>query len=87
MQTLARAFVSNLTDAGRLDHELGSGRGGYLYVIDVRVAINGDEIRTGDAAKVSGAIKPILTTHLAAELILIAVPLEFEPVVVLAGER
>ena len=83
----ARALVSHLSDGGRLEHEFGPGRGGYLYVIDGRVAIDGDEIRTGDAAKISGAARLMMTTDVAAELILIDVPLEFEPVGVWAGER
>jgi len=82
----ARALVAHLTDGGRLEHSFGPGRGGYLYVIDGRVAINGDEIRTGDAAKVSGAADLELTTDLAAELILVDVPLQFDPVGVWAGE-
>ena len=42
---------------------------------------------TGDAAKVTGEAILQLTTEVAAELILIDVPLEFEPVGVWAGER
>lgn len=82
----ARALVAHLTDAGRLEHAFTPGRGGYLYVIDGRISINGDSMRTGDAAKVTGQAKLELTTDLAAELILIDVPLEFEPVGVWAGE-
>ena len=83
----ARALVSHLTDAGRLEHSFGSGRGGYLYVIDGRIGINGDTMRTGDAAKVTGEASLELSTELAAELILIDVPLEFEAIGVWAGER
>jgi redox-sensitive bicupin YhaK (pirin superfamily) len=82
----AYALVSHLTDAGRLSHEFTPGRGGYLYVIDGRVTINGDQLRTGDAAKVTGEATLELTTDVAAELILIDVPLEFTPVGVWAGE-
>ena len=82
----ARALVSHLTDAGRLEYAFGPGRGGYLYVIDGRLAINGDSMRTGDAAKVTGEATLELSTELAAELILIDVPLAFEPVGVWAGE-
>jgi hypothetical protein len=82
----ARALVSRLTDAGRLEHSFGPGRGGYLYVIDGRASLNGDELRTGDAAKVSGEARLEMTTDLAADIILIDVPLEFEPVGVWAGE-
>jgi len=83
----ARALVSHLTDAGRLAHTFGPGRGGYLYVIDGRLSLNGDALRTGDAAKATGAAELELSTDVGAELILIDVPLEFEPVGVWAGER
>lgn len=83
----ARALVAHLTDAGRLEHSFGPGRGGYLYVIDGRAAIDGDELRTGDAAKVAGEAQLSISTDLAAELILIDVPLDFRPVGIWAGER
>jgi hypothetical protein len=82
----ARALVAHVTHHGRLAHTFEPGRGGYLYVIDGRVDIDGDELRTGDAAKVTGAVDLALRTDLAAELILIDVPLEFETVGVWAGE-
>ncbi len=82
----ARALVAHLTERGQLEHAFGAGRGGYLYVIDGRVKINDDELRTGDALKVTGNADLALRTDLAAELIVIDVPLEFEPVGVWAGE-
>ena len=82
----AFALVAHLTDAGRLEHSFEPGRGGYLYVIDGRLSLNGDSLRTGDAAKVLGEAELELATDLAAELILIDVPLRFEPVGVWAGE-
>jgi redox-sensitive bicupin YhaK (pirin superfamily) len=82
----AFALVAHLTDAGRLEHSFGPGRGGYLYVIDGRLSLNGDSLRTGDAAKVMSEAELDLATDLAAELILIDVPLQFEPVGVWAGE-
>jgi quercetin 2,3-dioxygenase len=83
----ARALVSHLTDRGELQHTFGAGRGGYLYVIDGRVEIDGDALRTGDAAKIAGSAEITLRTDVAAELILVDVPLEFESVGVWAGER
>jgi quercetin 2,3-dioxygenase len=82
----ARALVAHLTDAGRLEHRFEEGRGGYLYVIDGRVEVDGHELRTGDAAKVTGATDLTLGTSVAAELILIDVPLKFQSVGVWAGE-
>ena len=82
----ARALVTRLTDGARLAHEFALGRGGYLYVIDGRVALDGDGLKTGDAAVVHGPAALQLTTDLTAELIVIDVPLAFEPVGVWAGE-
>jgi redox-sensitive bicupin YhaK (pirin superfamily) len=82
----ARALVAHLTDTGHLEHTFEPGRGGYLYVIDGRVAIEGESLGTGDAAKITGAAHLELTTDVAAELIVIDVPLEFAPVGVWAGE-
>jgi hypothetical protein len=74
------------TDGGRLEHSFGPGRGGYLYVIDGRLRLNGDTLKTGDAAKMTGEAELELSTEVGAELILIDVPLEFERVGVWAGE-
>jgi len=82
----ARALVAHLTDRGRLQHTFGPGRGGYLYVIDGRVEVDGEQLRTGDAAKVVGAADLALRTDVAAELILVDVPLTFERVGVWASE-
>jgi redox-sensitive bicupin YhaK (pirin superfamily) len=83
----ARALVAHLTDRGRLTHVFGPDRGGYLYVIDGRLSLDGERLGTGDAAKVAGEAELELSSDVAAELILIDVPLEFEPVGVWAGER
>ena len=82
----ARALVARLTDASPLGHAFANGRGGYLYVIDGRLALNGDSLQTGDAAQITGAVDLTLETDGGAELILIDVPLENEPIGVWAGE-
>jgi hypothetical protein len=76
----ARALGSHLTDSGCLEHTFGAGRGGYLYDIDGRLYLNGDRLETGDAAKVTGEAQLEMSTNVAAEVILIDVPLEVEPV-------
>jgi redox-sensitive bicupin YhaK (pirin superfamily) len=58
----ARALVAHLTDSGKLEHTFGPGRGGYLYVIDGRLSLDGETLGTGDAAKVSGEIELGLAT-------------------------
>jgi quercetin 2,3-dioxygenase len=82
----ARALVAHLTDKGSLQHDFVPHRGGYMYVIDGRVALSGEPLRTGDAAKVIGPGQLSLSSDVAAELILIDIPLEFEAVGVWAGD-
>ncbi len=55
-------------------------------MIDGRLSLDGESLRTGDAAKVIGDVELELSTEVGAELILIDVPLEFEPVGVWAGD-
>ena len=52
-----------------------------------RVTVDGEQLRTGDALKVTAQTDLTITTDLAAELILIDVPLDFEPIGVWAQER
>ena len=40
----ARALVAHLTERGKLEHTFGPGRGGYLYVIDGRLSLDGDSL-------------------------------------------
>jgi quercetin 2,3-dioxygenase len=82
----ARALVAHLSDHGRLQHTFELDRGGYLYLIDGRVEVDGEALATGDAVKVTGAAELTLRTDDAAELILIDVPLQFERIGVWAGE-
>jgi redox-sensitive bicupin YhaK (pirin superfamily) len=81
----ARALVARLTAGKHLAHTFAPGRGGYLYVIEGRAEVDDERLATGDAIKVEGDGDLSITTNLAAELILIDVPLEFTPVGVWAG--
>lgn len=81
----ARALVTHLTHGGHLEHTFHPGRGGYLYVIDGRVRLDHEPLGSGDAAKVTDAATIDITTEVAAELILIDVPLEYERIGVWAG--
>jgi quercetin 2,3-dioxygenase len=83
----ARALVVHLTPGHRLEHAFGPRRGGYFYVIDGRVNVDGEHLGTGDALKITGGTDLAITTDVAAELILIDVPLDYERVGVWAGER
>ena len=82
----ARALVSHLTDRGRLEHAFGPGRGGYLYVIDGRLLLDGDSLRDRRRREDHRRDRAGLATGVAAEIILIDVPLEFDAVGVWAGD-
>jgi redox-sensitive bicupin YhaK (pirin superfamily) len=81
----ATVLVAHLTDEGHLDHRFEAGRGGYLYVIDGRLALGDQRLRSGDALQAIGPAELSLASDVAAELILIDVPLDFEPVGVWAS--
>ena len=81
----ACALVAHLTADKHLEHAFGPGRGGYVYVIDGWIDVDGERLRTGDAIKVEDEAELSITTDLAAELILIEAPLESTPTGVWAG--
>ena len=55
-------------------------------MIDGRLTLDDEDLGTGDAVTITGPIELAFSTTTAAELILVDVPLEFEPVGVWAGE-
>lgn len=81
----ARALVAYLDD-GALTHSFPAGRGGYLYVINGRLSVGETALRSGDGVKFEGPEELELAADSGAELILIDVPLQFEPVGVWAGQ-
>ena len=81
----ASVYVAALDPGVEVQHSIGEGRGLYLYVIEGRVSIGDDELGTGDALKVTD--EPLLELRAldASELILVDVPMTFEPVGIWAG--
>ena len=70
----AHVFVSRLTPAATVTHEIARGRGVYLYVIEGRcVAVNGERMETGAAAQIRGESSIEITASAASELILVDV--------------
>ena len=81
----ATVDVSRLTAGTRLDHTFAPRRGGYLYVIDGTIDLDGGEkLKAGDALAVSEVTDEERAVELRAteeaEVILVDVPLEWEPV-------
>ena len=71
----AHVFVSRLTAASSVSHDLGDGRGLYLYVIDGAVSVNDHDMATGDAAQITDADRMVVRATADAELILVDVAL------------
>jgi quercetin 2,3-dioxygenase len=76
----AGMWVSRLTAGAEVAHRFDDGRGGYLYLIDGQITAGDEKLSTGDAAKVFGPEGLQVTAQDGSELILVEVPLEFEPV-------
>ena len=67
----AHIFVSRLSPGIEVKHELGDGRGVYLYLIDGDADVVGERMTTGDAAQISG--EPTIPIQATATTELIAV--------------
>ena len=68
----AHVFVSRLSNEGvEVRHELGDGRGIYLYLIDGDADVAGERMTTGDAAEIWD--ESTITIHANAETELIAI--------------
>lgn len=68
-------YASRLEPGHAVVHTFGSGRGGYLYVIDGDVVVNEERLSKGDAAEVPGAGRVELRASAVTELLLVDTPL------------
>jgi redox-sensitive bicupin YhaK (pirin superfamily) len=81
----ASVSIARLEPGVEVSHELSVGRGAYVYLIDGEAAFNGEHVRTGDAAKVTAEPSLTIRAGSTSELILVDVPMVFEPVGIWAG--
>ena len=73
----ASVHVARLNPGTEVEHVFtGSERGGYLYLIEGSLDINGEKLSTGDAVKVRDEAALQIRAVDAAELILVDVPLD-----------
>jgi quercetin 2,3-dioxygenase len=72
----AWVYVSRLLAGTETNHAFGQGRGGYLYVISGDLAVNGERLGTGDAAKIRDEQGLDLRGEAMTEFILVDVPVE-----------
>ncbi len=76
----ARVYVSSLAEGQSVEYRLGDGRGAYVYLIDGEGTFDGQPVRTGDAATVEGQESLTVATTQPSELILVDLPMTWEPV-------
>lgn len=76
----ARVLISYLEPGMEVTHDVGDGRGVYLYLIEGGVSIEGAPMRTGDAAMITGEESFSIRASDPSELILVDVPMQFEAV-------
>jgi quercetin 2,3-dioxygenase len=76
----ASVFVAALSPGAEVAHRFGSNRAGYFYLIEGAVALDGDRLSTGDAAKIFDQPELPVRAEAASELIMVDLPLRFTPV-------
>ncbi len=81
----ASVHVASLEPRVDVTHEIGEGRGAYVYLIEGAASFDGRDVATGDAAKVTDQPRLTIRAREPSELILVDVPLEFEPVGIWRG--
>jgi quercetin 2,3-dioxygenase len=69
----AHVFVSGLNGGSSVEHDVAEGRGAYLYVIEGDVDVNGERMRTGDAAQITDERTVRVSANEPSELILVDV--------------
>lgn len=81
----ASVCVAALEPGVEVIHTIGIGRGVYGYLIEGAARFNGEDLSTGDAVKVTDEDTLAIRAAQASELILVDVPMTFEPVGVWRG--
>jgi redox-sensitive bicupin YhaK (pirin superfamily) len=81
----ASVHVARLEPGSEVTHEIGKGRGAYAYLIDGAATFDDQAVATGDAAKVTGQPELRIRADEASELIVVDIPMQFEPVGIWKG--
>jgi len=68
-------YVARLDPGVGVEREFGPGRGGYFYLIEGAIELNGERLATGDAAKVLGAGLLEVRATATSELLFVDTPL------------
>jgi redox-sensitive bicupin YhaK (pirin superfamily) len=81
----ASVHVASLGGGTEVTYAIGDGRGAYVYLIEGTATFDGEDVSTGDAAKVTDQAKLRIAAREPSELILVDVPMRFEPVGIWRG--
>ena len=81
----ASVHVASLEPGVEVVHHIGLDRGVYAYLIEGAAQFSGKDLSTGDAIKVTDERELAIRADHATELILVDVPMTFEPVGVWRG--
>jgi redox-sensitive bicupin YhaK (pirin superfamily) len=81
----ASVHVASLEPGAEAVHPIGPGRGVYGYLIEGAAQFSGEDLSTGDAVKLTDERELAIRADQASELILVDVPMTFEPVGVWRG--
>jgi hypothetical protein len=81
----ASVYIASLAVGAEVVHEIGAGRGAYVYLIEGAAEFDGQPAVTGAAAKVTGQPSLRIQATEPSELILVDVPMRFEAVGVWSG--
>jgi redox-sensitive bicupin YhaK (pirin superfamily) len=68
-------YVARLDPGAAVEHTFDGGRGGYFYLIEGDIELNGERLTTGDASKVLGSGLVRIRASEASELIFVDTPL------------
>lgn len=81
----AAVYVASLGPRVEVSHAIGERRGAYVYLIDGAASFDGEDVTTGDAARVTGQSALRIRAREQSEVILVDVPMQFEAVGVWRG--
>jgi redox-sensitive bicupin YhaK (pirin superfamily) len=81
----ASVHVASLEPGREVSHAIGTGRGAYVYLIEGAATFDAEQVTTGDAAKITDQDTTTIRANEASELILVDVPMTFEPVGIWKG--
>jgi redox-sensitive bicupin YhaK (pirin superfamily) len=81
----ASVQVASLEPGTEVVHPIGAGRGAYAYLIEGAASFGGEDLVTGDAVKVTDEPQLTIRATNPSELILVDVPMVFEPVGIWKG--